>query len=1002
MINHTQTDPSPSLRYAYAFKLKRAFAYALICAEQFTKSTWRIIFWSIFFAGLWMLQIPGIFEQAGLIVTAFLFFAGLLYFLAVDMKRFNWPARAQIYRRLEIESGLRHRPLSEQGDRPVLSSTPHSFALWQIEQKRRQKDIARIKFIKWRTYLSAYDPYGLRLVAVLVFAAGIMVAGNEWNNRIIQGLIPLDWSGQNSQVPPVIVTITPPDYTKLGQIVLQKPSDVKQMIAIPEQSRIKILMSKAVVRPHITNQGDSRPLDLIEDGGYELQWLAQIPRHDTNYTSNGGKGADSNESTKAYHLAVKQFLFTNFAFDYTITPDTPPQIALQPLTEQEINNIKQQRKKQAEWAGMKKQMEDFIRQEEEFYTPENKKEKEPQGDTKGNQGSAEHQDPPDNADIAGNAKNETGTETTTKEAESELAQAAPAPIKREPKILSDGQIQIPLSVKDDYGVKTLSMRMTLSPDITDPPLGSGVQQDRSVMSPAGQDFKLSPVYDFTNHPWAGLPVEIKLRVTDFIGQTADLTPISLTLPERDFKHPVARQLVSLRKEIAWAPVAAAPKVQYQLEQLLAYPQDFQNDLVVYLAIKTAAARLHYSAGSQSIMHEDSRAVMALLWDAALRIEGGDLSIAARTLRYAQMALETALRNPELGQDEITSLMSELRQAMGAYLQEFQKELQKQFSEGKNLLLTPDALAELMSPEDLAQFLGKMENEMRDGNNQRAQGMLSQLQRMLDMLNPNMTLPLPEDVQFMADSVSDLQQLIDNQTALLEQTEEQKQDMDAQTKEATGFGNLLPQNSDLFLQWGIGDLPPPPSAKDHSNKKTIQDMHLNHNEQQALRYVLGQLMLESDTYMGKIPEKMGLAEREMYFSADDLQESLPGESIPHQELAIEYLKQAQQEMQEDLAKRIEQMTGGDQNSMPGGKQPFGGLGDKFAQGQGQRYDPLGRPLEGGQGGSDQNGYPDSNVKIPDEAERKRVEEILRTLRERSGELFRPREELEYFRRLLRQF
>lgn len=131
--------------------------------------------------------------------------------------------------------------------------------------------------------------------------------------------------------------------------------------------------------------------------------------------------------------------------------------------------------------------------------------------------------------------------------------------------------------------------------------------------------------------------------------------------------------------------------------------------------------------------------------------------------------------------------------------------------------------------------------------------------------------------------------------------------------------------------------------------------------------------------------MGLAEREMLFSAEDLSITRPDESVPHQELAIEYLTEAQQEMQDELAERIEQMTGGDQDgeTMPGGKQPFSGLGERFSQNQGRKYDPLGRPLEEGGGGSEDGQYPDSDVKIPDEAQRKRVEEILRTLRERSG-------------------
>jgi hypothetical protein len=67
--------------------------------------------------------------------------------------------------------------------------------------------------------------------------------------------------------------------------------------------------------------------------------------------------------------------------------------------------------------------------------------------------------------------------------------------------------------------------------------------------------------------------------------------------------------------------------------------------------------------------------------------------------------------------------------------------------------------------------------------------------------------------------------------------------------------------------------------------------------------------------------------------------------------------------------------------------------------GGRFDPLGRPLDQEGGNSLLSG---DTVKIPDEAERRRVQEILKTLRDRAGDLQRPEYELDYLRRLMRQF
>lgn len=132
----------------------------------------------------------------------------------------------------------------------------------------------------------------------------------------------------------------------------------------------------------------------------------------------------------------------------------------------------------------------------------------------------------------------------------------------------------------------------------------------------------------------------------------------------------------------------------------------------------------------------------------------------------------------------------------------------------------------------------------------------------------------------------------------------------------------------------------------------------------------------------------MAEQEMRSSSDRLRQNDPKGSIPHQELAIQYLKDAQDDLSQQLQERMQQMLG------PG--DPM------LSQGAPQQYDPLGRPMPGGEEGGKQPFSPTSRVKIPDEAERKRVQEILKILREKSGDFTRSKEELDYFRRLLKQF
>jgi DNA anti-recombination protein RmuC len=101
------------------------------------------------------------------------------------------------------------------------------------------------------------------------------------------------------------------------------------------------------------------------------------------------------------------------------------------------------------------------------------------------------------------------------------------------------------------------------------------------------------------------------------------------------------------------------------------------------------------------------------------------------------------------------------------------------------------------------------------------------------------------------------------------------------------------------------------------------------------------------------------------------------------------QEAQQQALDQLRDSAQQLA---KNMMAqNGQQP----GDQQGQ-QGQRTDPLGRPLD--QQGSMAGG----TVKLPDQSDLARAREILEELRRRAGEANRAQQELEYIDRLLKQF
>jgi len=536
-------------------------------------------------------------------------------------------------------------------------------------------------------------------------------------------------------------------------------------------------------------------------------------------------------------------------------------------------------------------------------------------------------------------------------------------VSNDVRILDDGMMGFAVSVKDDYGVQYLDMEVRLADVVADKPMiGEDIYIRRSVISPDGEDFEIAPVYDLSAHPWAGLPVSIDFTAVDELGQRSAVASISAQLPEREFQHPVAKTLVALRQSLIWNPLDGATydKAAYDAHLLSTAKEMLHDDIVVYLALRSIALRLSYNEPSRAI----TDSVIGLMWDTALRVEDGDLSLSARKLRDAQAALEEALQDPNISESEISSLMQDLREAMGEYMSELAREMQKRMAEGEQFPMMPDA-GNVMNQNALQDFMDQMEQAMRDGNSQSAQEMLSQMRRLMDMLNPSMQAQMPQDMQMMQQGVNALQELIERQELLLEQTEKQADLMDM----LQGLGLNERQNR----------------AKDAPSAPPFVKTEDNQTEQEALRFVLGTLMVEADEKIGEIPEAMGLAEVEMRGSSEALGFNDPLNSIPYQMRAIEYLKQSQDSLAEQLQQRMVQMTGF--------MLSFGGQ-------RGMQRDPLGRPF-GGENGANGDPYGDP-VQIPDEPEQRRVQEILDLLRTRSGDGARPREERDYYRRLLRRF
>jgi len=145
------------------------------------------------------------------------FLAALLGYSFSGFKRALAPIGAEeAARRVEDESGLKHRPLTALFDRPTQTKlSPEAEVLWYAHLKQAAKDTEKLSVPIPRPRVARRDIRGLRFVAVLVLFIGVLLGGNEPFDRIVRAVAP---TGGVYQLQPfqVDLWLTPPRYTGLA------------------------------------------------------------------------------------------------------------------------------------------------------------------------------------------------------------------------------------------------------------------------------------------------------------------------------------------------------------------------------------------------------------------------------------------------------------------------------------------------------------------------------------------------------------------------------------------------------------------------------------------------------------------------------------------------------------------------------------------------------------------------------------------------------------------
>ena len=778
-----------------------------------------------------------------------LFFGfGIFWTLIKSRSAIKLPSLREAKRRVEVKSGLSHRPLTSLDDKLINTTNEASDRLWELHRMHLIGSLKNLRAGKPEPNLARHDPLALRAGIILALFVGFFWSEEDPTVRLKNALLVAPSETVTTSKPILDIWISPPEYTGLPPIFpLQNASmDVTRSVQKEKQQKFQHKVfgqsseasilevpygSKVTAQAHSSSRP---PFLVIEETNEISDELTKISSRAPFLKIDEKNSRIVHEIIHSGSLSIESEGNTLAKWRISAVPDNPPKI-------QFINKPKP--------------------------------------------------DPLASSRVSFSASDDYG--------------------------LKDGWIEI----KRTYEKGTVIGKETLKKKLTFP-------------ADYKQTIKESIQIDLASHKWAGAAVLLKLYAIDTSGQVGHSAPIKYQLPERRFNHRVAKDIASVRKEL-FQDLPNRDAVVERLRAILRVPVLFAEDVVVYLGVSSASARLAYEKKDTAIPP-----VTDLLWDTALRLEDGRLSIAEREMRRLQNALNKALLE---GADrkKLDELMRQLKIATQRYLQAFAEQMRRKPQDIKAINFDPNTIR-MMSQSDIQRMMRQMQDMMQSGNREGARQMLSRLQQMLGNIRSMQVIRgRSGPIGRRAGAMRQLQQLIRKQQSLMDRT----------------------------FQFGRPGAPPSGIMPGPADQRALEQML-----QKLQSLMLGRPGLNPGQFLEKAAESMEQAIRA-------LRGNRPTDAVGAQGQALRNLQKAGQQIIRQLREQFSRESGNGQVQTDRNRPSL---------------DPLGREIEEG-GGFNQN-----TIKIDSRSTIKRARQILDELRRRAGEQFRPKIELDYIDRLLKRF
>jgi uncharacterized protein (TIGR02302 family) len=507
---------------------------------------------------------------------------------------------------------------------------------------------------------------------------------------------------------------------------------------------------------------------------------------------------------------------------------------------------------------------------------------------------------------------------------------------RKPVATDRHSIQFAYRAEDDYGLAELDLKLTHKAD-------QNLQQWLVGLSDftAGQiQIKQIEFLNLTKHLWAGEIVELSLLVKDQANQESESAAHQLKLPELEFKHPLAQQLISLRKRFYWHPqdrvIIEAGLVSLSLvsmEQGVS-PEIMKHILDVAPLVADPAL--------------DPSVVPNRLWELALLIDQSPLRNAEAALRQAEQALKDAIENGA-SDEEISDLSDKLRKAMEDFMAATAQKNLRDMLKDQNLEISPPGEGSATN-NAIEELTRQLETLNKQGKKEEALELLDRMREMLENLAGNdlkMRMDKNQSDGSNRDIVEQLGDVMAEQQSLLNDVFKELQNE-----------NQLSGNPDAAIDAAL--------------------------KQERLRRDLEDLIQDTGNTLDSVPEPLAEAEQQMKSAVEALTREQGQQATQNQSDALQALQNSAQAIANQLAEKMGE--GATEQAMRG----------LLPEQNSKNLDPLGRVS------SDDEQALGTKVDTDGRQGKKRTESILQELRGRANDPARSAEERAYIKRLLEKF